>query len=194
MQLGYLRHRTAASSSRLPVLDAKLRSCSWVLGGSLTTKNENARLEETCVLQSVADGLQPPVEPERFLLLKFRRPPCQPLDPLRNRRMRRKQVRKIYPQQRLNDKKMSRRRGGHHRHAPRISIQLLQSARQSVRISRKVSPGSIGLIFPRARHRQLNQPRRNRSHNQHHHRRQPSATAPPIAVATFHAAKNHGPA
>src|SRR5216684_2772531 len=109
----------------LPVLDAKLRSRSWALGGSLPTKNENARLKETCALQSVAGGLERPVEPERFLLLKFRRPPCQPLDPLRNRRMRRKQVRKIYPQQRLNDKKMSRRRGGHHRHAPRISIQLL---------------------------------------------------------------------
>src|ERR1700724_2608479 len=122
---------------------------------------------------------------ERFLLLKFRRPPRQPLDPLRNRRMRRKQVRKIHPQQRLNDKKMSRRRRGHHRHAPRIRIQLLQSARQSVRIPRKVSPGSVRLIFPRARHRQLYQARRNRSHNQHQQSRQPSATPPPIAVATL---------
>src|ERR1700680_4360923 len=86
----------------------------WVLRCSrLTTKKgENARLRGTCLLPPKAGGPAPAGAPrslERFLLLKFRRPPRQPLDPLRNRRMRRKQVRKIHPQQRLNDKKMSRR-------------------------------------------------------------------------------------
>src|ERR1700722_2066655 len=81
------------------------------------------------------------------LLHKLGWPSSKALNPLCNRRMRRKQVPEIHSQQWLNNEQVRRGRRGHHRYPPRIRIELLQCARQSIGISRVVCPGRVGLIF-----------------------------------------------
>ena len=97
------------------------------------------------------------------LLIKLRRLPGQPLDSLGDWRVSREQAAEVDSQQRLHNEQVRRRGRRDHGHTTRVGIQLLQCARQSVRIPGKGCASMIGLVFARAGNRQLNQSSRNRA-------------------------------
>src|SRR6266481_6813099 len=84
------------------------------------------------------------------------------MNSLVNRWMRRKQARESGRTQRIYDKQMRRRRARFERHPLVRGLELAQRTREIERVVREFRAASIGLVFARARDRQLDKRRRDR--------------------------------